>query len=108
MEKFDLVFDEIISKQLRKIAKNLQVKKILSKMFDKLEYRGPSAGKLLDSRLFVYEMKTKHPSIRLYFKYNSTTKEIYIFEFEMKKDKIKQQKIINKIKNKILKIFSKT
>ena len=54
-------------------------------MFDKIELLGPLTGKLLDSKLFIYEIKAKHPPIRLYFKHNLATNEIYVFEFEMKK-----------------------
>lgn len=51
MEKFKIVFDEVMIKQLKKAAKNHQVKAVLSKMLDKIELLGPSAGELLDSKL---------------------------------------------------------
>jgi len=69
-------------------------------MLNKLEILGPIAGKLLDSKLFIYELKNKHPPIRLYYKYNKTTKELYVFEFEMKTSDKTQQKTINKLKKK--------
>ncbi|MBR9690715.1 hypothetical protein GOV08_03445, partial [Candidatus Woesearchaeota archaeon] len=81
---FVLVFDDVIKKQLEKASKNQDVKSILSKMFDKLEFLGPSVGYLLDSKLFIYELKSKRPPLRLYFKHNVETDEIYVFEFEMK------------------------
>ncbi len=95
-----LVFDEVILKQLKKVAKNNQIKQILKNMFDKLELVGPFAGKLLDSQLFIYEVKNMHPPIRLYFKHNIKTNEIYVFEFEMKTDSEKQQNTIEKLKKK--------
>jgi len=53
-------------------------------MLDKIEELGPNSGKLLDSKLFLYEVKNKHPPLRLYFKPKVNSNEIYIFEFEMK------------------------
>lgn len=53
-KKFTLVFDEVITKQLRKTARNQRIKEILSNMFDKIELLGPLTGKLLDSKLFIY------------------------------------------------------
>ena len=95
-----LAFDKIIIKQLKKVDQ--QIKNILSKMFDKLELAGPNAGELLDSKFHIYEIKNKHPPIRLYFKHNIMTNEIYIFEFEMKTSPEKQQATIEKIKTKSL------
>ena len=100
---YPLVFDDVILKQLKKASKNQQIKRLLAKMLDKLELIGPLAGDLLDSKLFIYELKNKHPPIRLYFKHNTTTDEIYVFEFEMKTSPVKQRKTINKLKKKILK-----
>ncbi|MEK6974246.1 MAG: hypothetical protein AABW41_03360 [Nanoarchaeota archaeon] len=100
---YNLVFDDVMIKQLKKAAKNQAIKRILAKMLDKIEQKGPGAGELLDSRLFIYELKNKHPPIRLYFKHKIPTNEIYVFEYEMKSSPEKQQKIIEKIKSKILK-----
>ena len=101
MEKhYKLIFDEVMIKQLKKAAKNQHVKNILTNMLDKLEYAGDDAGELLDSQLFIYEIKNKHPPIRLYFKHNTQTDEIYVFEFEMKTSKEKQQSTIGRIKQK--------
>ena len=55
--KHKLILDEVILKQFKKAGKNKQVKDILSKMFDKIEEKGPNAGKLLDVRLKIYKMK---------------------------------------------------
>lgn len=97
-ENYVLVFDEVMIKQLQKTAKNQQLKTILKNMLDELEIKGHTAGKLLDSHLFIYEMKNKHPPLRLYFKHNLETNEIYIFEFEMKTSEEKQRMTIAKIK----------
>ena len=98
--RYTLVFDDIMIKQLKKAAKNHQIKEILTKMLDKLEISGPDAGELLDSRLSLYEVKVKHPPIRLYYKHNKPTNEIYIFEFEMKTSPEKQKATIKKLKQK--------
>jgi hypothetical protein len=69
-------------------------------MFDKIELAGPSIGELLDSQLFIYELKSIHPPVRLYFKHDRNTNEIKVFEFEMKTSKKKQQQTIQRIKYK--------
>ena len=70
-------------------------------MLDKLESFGPDAGKLLDSRLFLYEIKNKHPPLRLYFKPKKGTNEIFVFEFEMKTSEETQQKTISRLRQKV-------
>lgn len=95
---YPLVFDEVMIKQLQKAGKNQQLKLILKNMFDELELKGPAIGKLLDSHLFIYELKNKHPPLRLYFKHNIKTNEIYIFEFEIKTSEEKQKLTIAKIR----------
>lgn len=100
--KHNLIFDEVMIKQLHKVAKNQHIKNILTKMFDKIEMLGPNAGKLLDSKLFIYEVKSKHPPIRLYYRHNIKTNEIYVFEYEMKTSEERQWTTIEKIKKKIL------
>ena len=101
MEKnYNLVFDGIMVRQLKKAAKNNIVKEILTKMLDKLEFLGPDSGDILDSQLFIYELKNKRPPIRLYFKHNKQTNEIYVFEFEMKTSPERQQQTINKLRQK--------
>ena len=104
MEKrFTLIFDEIILKQLKQAAKNQFIRNLLSKMLDKIEEFGPKGGELLDSQLGIYEVKKKHPPLRLYYKFNQSTNEIYVFEYEMKTSSEKQQKTIQRIKAKLLK-----
>ena len=97
---YNLIFDDVMVKQLKKAAKNQHIKEILTKMLDKLEFSGPDAGELLDSQLSIYEIKIKHPPIRLYYKHNKSTNEIYVFEFEMKTSPEKQEATIKKLKQK--------
>lgn len=101
-KKYTLIFDEIMLKQLQKAAKENTVKQILIKMLDKIELLGPNAGKFIDSKLKIYELKNKHPPIRLYFKEQKDKEEMYIFEYEMKTSEKQQQKTIKKIKKKVL------
>ena len=100
MANYTLVFDDVMIKQLKKAAKNQHIKEILTKMLDKLEILGPDAGELLDPQLSFYEVKIKHPPLRLYFKHNKTTNEIYVFEFEMKTSPEKQKATIIKLRKK--------
>jgi len=79
----------------------ISLEEILTKMLDKLELSGPDAGELLDPQLSLYEVKIKHPPIRLYFKHNKATNEIYVFEFEMKTSPEKQKATIIKLKKKL-------
>ena len=67
-------------------------------MLDKIEDLGPQAGKLLDIALRIYEIKTNHPPIRLYFKHNTATNEIYVFEYEMKTSEKKQKQTLTKLR----------
>ena len=97
---YTLIFDDVMIKQLKKAAKNQHIKNILTKMLDKLENLGADAGDLLDSQLFIYEIKNKHPPIRLYFKHNRQTDEIYVFEFDIKTSQERQQITIEKIRQK--------
>lgn len=97
-----LIFDGVILKQLKQAAKNRQTQEILTKMLNKLEISGPYAGELLDSKLFLYEVKNKHPPIRLYYKHIRETNEIYVFEYEMKTSEEKQKKTIHKLRKRML------
>ena len=67
-------------------------------MLDELEEKGSQTGKLVDSHLFIYEIKNKHPPLRLYFKHNIQTNEIYVFEYEMKTSEEKQKLTLTKIR----------
>ena len=106
---FKIVFDKFIVNQLNKLRKNNQLRQRISSMFDKIEEHGSDAGKLIDLGLLIYEIKSKRPPIRLYFKIAGD--EIYIIKYEVKKGDKKQKTTINKIKglfrnlNLILRIF---
>ncbi len=104
MNNYKLVFDEVILKQLQKLKENEPIKQILSKMFDKIEEQGVNAGKLIDSSLHLYEIKTKKPAIRLYFKQIDRV-QILLFEFEVKKSELKQKQTINKLRVKLVSFF---
>jgi len=91
--KYSLAFDDVMIKQLKKAGRNKHIEEILTKMLDKLEIAGSNAGDLIDSHLFIYEIKNKHPPIRLYFKHHQPTNEIYVFEFEMKTSAEKQSSL---------------
>lgn len=95
-----LVFDEIMKTQLTKLGEDKNVRELLSKMFDKMELLGPRAGYLVDSRLFLYEIKSKHPPIRLYYKHIKETNELYVFEYEMKTSSQKQKNTIKRLRKK--------
>ena len=100
-EKVDIV--SLISEyvQLKKAGRNQQIKQILTKILNKMEELGPRAGNLIDSKLSLYEFKVKHPPIRIYFKHNINTGEIYVFEYEMKTSEDKQQNTIDKLKKRL-------
>lgn len=101
MKNFPIVFDKVILKQFKKAGKNKFIQNILSHIFDKIEELGPRAGKLLDSKLHIYEIKLKRPPIRLYYKYNIQTNEIYVFEYQMKTSSKKQNSLIRRLKSQI-------
>ena len=100
MPNFAIVFDDVMLSQLKKLGKDKATKVIISKMFDKMEELGPRAGDLIDSKLFLYELKTKHPPIRIYYRHNKSTNELYVFEYEMKTSGEKQEKTISKLRTK--------
>ncbi len=102
-KNYKIIFDEVIFRQLEKTGKNKQLRDILSNIFNKIEEHGPRAGKLIDSRLKLYEIKLKHPPLRLYYRHNIFTNDIYLFEYEMKTSEKKQNLTIEKIRKKILK-----
>ena len=97
---YKIIFDEVILKQFKKAGKNELIRSILSKCFHKIESLGPRAGVLIDSQLKIYEVKIKRPPIRLFYKHNIETDEIYIFEYMMKTSQEKQQSVIEKIRKK--------
>jgi len=99
-QRFQIIFDEVMLNQLKKLGKNQELRDRISKMLDKIEELGPRAGKPLDLRLNIYEIKGKRPSIRLYFKHVKNTNQIYVFEYEMKTSATRQRKTIGKLKEK--------
>jgi mRNA-degrading endonuclease RelE of RelBE toxin-antitoxin system len=99
-QRFQIIFDEVMLNQLKKLGKNQELRNRISKMLDKIEELGPRAGKPLDMRLNIYEIKGKRPSIRLYFKHVKNTNQIYVFEYEMKTSATRQHKTIEKLKEK--------
>ena len=102
---FKIIFDDVILNQLKRAEKNKQLRERLSAMLDKIELLGPNSGKLIDSHLFIYEIRNKRPPIRLYFKHVGKSDNIYIFEYELKTSEEKQRKSIFRIKNKVRSLF---
>lgn len=102
--KYRAIFDDVILKQLKKLGEKETARKIISNMLDKIEELGPRAGKLIDSKLFLYEIKNKKPPIRLYFKHVKGY-DIYVFEYELKTSEEKQNKTIEKLKDKTRELF---
>ena len=105
MKNYEIIFDSVILEQLKDAGKNIHIKNILTKMLDKIEELGPSSGKLLDSHLFMFEIKSKHPPIRLYFKHLKDSNKIYVFEYELKTSEDKQKKTIFRLKDKVRSLF---
>jgi len=99
--EYEIIFDDIILKQLKKAGKNKFLRDILSKIFNKIENLGPRAGVLIDPQLKIYEVKMKRPPVRLFYKHNTKTNEIYVFEYMIKTSREKQQSVIDKIKRKL-------
>ncbi|MBS3170757.1 hypothetical protein J4223_03165 [Candidatus Woesearchaeota archaeon] len=92
---YRLIFDEEFKKQLKKAKIDYT---LISNIFDKIEQIGPDAGKLIDSKLFLYEFKMKRPPLRIYFKPNLINNDIYMLAIEMKKSEKMQQKLIDYLK----------
>ena len=101
MAVYQTIFSDEMVKQFRKLSRNNDVKRLLSKMLDLLEERGPTAGNLLDSRLHLYELKQGSPSLRLYYRPREGTNKIDVFEYEIKKRKKQQNQTIAKLRQRI-------
>lgn len=106
MPNFIVVFDEVMQKQFQQALKEGVVREILKKWFDKLEEKGPLVGKLLDSRIWLYELKNKKPPLRLYYQYQKTTNKIIIFECEMKTSEKKQKQSIERLRYKFARFLN--
>ncbi len=102
MKAYFVIFDKVVKKKLEKAAKNSAYKKILTRWFDQLELEGPTTGKLLDNKVWLYEMKSKRPPLRLYFHYQKTARKIILLDLEIKKGKNKQQKTIKGVIKRII------
>ncbi len=100
-QRYKLVFDEVVKAKLEKILAEGSHQEIIKQWFDRLEMIGPNAGKLLDNHTWLYEMKSKHPPLRLYFYHPKNTAKIVIFEIELKTSEKKQQNTINKWKQEL-------
>ncbi|MBI2146625.1 hypothetical protein HYU22_04760 [Candidatus Woesearchaeota archaeon] len=96
-KKYVVVFDEEMKKKLEEIIIKTNSKELIKKWLDKLEHLGPSAGKLLDNHVWIYELKNKHPPLRLYYHHHQETGKIILFELEMKTSEQKQQKTIRRL-----------
>ena len=96
-KRYQLVFDEVMKKKLEKAITKSSNRDIIKQWLDKLEQQGPNAGKLLDNHTWLYEMKNKHPPLRLYYHFGRETGKIILFELETKTSEKKQQNTINKI-----------
>ncbi len=108
MGNYRIVYDEFMLKQLERLEKNKHLKLLLGKIFAKIEEKGLMAGNLLDSHIFLYEVKMKRPPLRVYYYPKMNSGEIVIMSYEMKTSQRQQQQTIDKLKEKISKskVFS--
>lgn len=102
-KKYPVVFDEIAKERLEKAITQSEYRTIIKSWLDDLEMNGPAAGKLLDNHVWLYEMKSKRPPLRLYFYHQKSTDKIIIFEVEMKTSEKKQQETIGKLRYRLSK-----
>lgn len=103
---YELVFDRVIVKRLKKLSNHQKSR--IAILFDKLEEFGPSCGKLIDSKCWLDEMKTKRPSFRLYYTCSVENEQIYVLEVEIKKSTESQKKSIEVVKSRIRDLFWNT
>lgn len=97
MTLYTVVFDEVVKEQIEKALTKGNIKAIIKQWLDDLEKHGPNAGKLLDNHIWLYEMKSKHPPLCLYYHSQKALNKIIIFAFEMKTSEKKQKQTINKL-----------
>ncbi len=100
-EKYLVVFDEEVKNNLQKLIFESNNRNLIRRWLDELEKIGPAAGKLLDNHFWLYEMKNKHPPLRLYYYFQKTEHKIIIFEVEMKTNVKKQENTITKLRYKL-------
>jgi len=55
----------------------------------------------LDNHFWLYELKSKHPPLRLYYYFQKDTNKIIIFDIEMKTSVKKQENMITKLRHKL-------
>lgn len=94
---FEINFDKRALKQIKKLSKNKNTKKIIKEKLNIIEKHGTKYSKLLDNKINLYEMKNKNPSLRIYYFLKGEL--IIIVEIHFKKSLLSQIKIINNIKN---------
>ena len=97
-KRFTVTFDEHVKETMEKALVKGNAREIIKHWLDRLEEKGPDAGKLLDSHFWIYEMKNKHPPLRLYYHYQHFPEKIIIFELDMKTSEQKQNITITKIR----------
>ncbi|HLC75107.1 MAG TPA: hypothetical protein VJH88_04605 [Candidatus Nanoarchaeia archaeon] len=95
---FEVVFDETVKTKLEKVIQQSEIKIIIKRWINELEEKGQDAGKLIDNHIWLYEMKNKHPPLRLYFHHQKASNRIIIFEFEMKTSEKKQEKTVKRLR----------
>ena len=64
---FIIQYDKKVVHELHKLRHHDDLAATYLHLLQKLEQLGPRAGKLLDEHLHVYEVREKHPPLRLYF-----------------------------------------
>lgn len=104
--RYEVVFDEVVKIKLQKAITKSDCRQIIKAWLDELEDKGPTAGKLLDNHVWLYELKNKHPPLRLYFHHQKSTDKIIIFGFEMKTNEKKQKETIGKLRYNISKFLN--
>jgi len=97
------IFSAEMVKQFKKLSENQAIKKLLVGMLNDLEQKGPHIGKLLDSRLHLFELKRGNPSLRVYYRPRLGTNKIDVFELEVKKSQKQQNSTIKRLRKRISK-----
>lgn len=101
MAEYEVSYDPKFEKQFDKISKNKHLVDLLSKLIKRIRLLGPDAGKLIDAKMSIYEIKMKRPPLRLYFWYRLALQDIYIIEYQLKTSKDAQRKVIDNIKERL-------
>jgi len=96
---YALWFDDVAKKQLEKLSRNLAIQGIITKMLHRIKTHGNAAGKIIEPQIGLYEVKSKHPPLRLY--YQEEGRIMHIFAIRMKHSQKDQQRTINSIISKI-------